>query len=251
MGCNQSTSHTTPELLPPIKPSPQITPKPIHDKKPTIQSSSLTPFEKKILDYHNKARRENNYPELVWDKQLKQRALDWTKHLQSKGNNQCNEMFRHPGTDEGTMEEKVKYLQYNAAKGRSDGQNISKKYGVKVEGDKTTGMPDSPENAVTGWYDECKLYDSKNQDSQGFPRNSMQVGHYTQMMWKDAKKIGCAEVPCNGPDIKSGNTVYPQTGSVIYCNYDKGNLNMPGRNMYLENVPSKPRCSPPNNWIFS
>jgi hypothetical protein len=51
------------------------------------------------------------------------------------------------------------------------------------------------------WYDEIKDYDF---NGGGF---SMTTGHFTQVVWKQTKQIGCAKVTCKGMDI-------------YVCNYD-------------------------------
>jgi pathogenesis-related protein 1 len=58
----------------------------------------------------------------------------------------------------------------------------------------TAGVLD-PEATVAMWYDEIKLY--KFPDG-GF---SMQTGHFTQLVWRDTKHVGCGHTQCNGNDI--------------------------------------------------
>jgi hypothetical protein len=56
------------------------------------------------------------------------------------------------------------------------------------------------------WYDEEPLYDyaSANYVSG--------AGHFTQMVWKSATKIGCGIAQCSGMP------------NYVTCRYDKGNL---------------------------
>jgi len=70
---------------------------------------------------------------------------------------------------------------------------------------------------VTPWYDEIKDY------NYGNPRNSRGViGHFTQVVWKNTTKLGCAQA-------------YSKSSKVLYtvCNYQK-----PGNyiNRYHQNV---------------
>lgn len=61
-------------------------------------------------------------------------------------------------------------------------------------------------DAVDRWYAECPNYKSvpsKPSDFTGGP----EIGYYTQVVWKDAKKVGCAAV-----------------GSIAACLYDYGNM---------------------------
>ena len=64
----------------------------------------------------------------------------------------------------------------------------------------TIGYVDA-KGAVEMWADEAKLYDFKHQ---GF---SMQTGHFTQVVWKGTREVGCGSSQCNGNQI-------------WVCNYD-------------------------------
>ncbi|KAG0348559.1 hypothetical protein BG004_004804 [Podila humilis] len=66
--------------------------------------------------------------------------------------------------------------------------------------------------AITGWYSEEKKYDYKR------PGFSMNTGHFTQVVWRDTKSVGCAKRFCP----KSNWTIY-------ICNYYRGG-NMVGDN---------------------
>ncbi|KAL7275185.1 hypothetical protein RUND412_001884 [Rhizina undulata] len=69
---------------------------------------------------------------------------------------------------------------------------------------------DTPEAAITAWYDENTLYDY----STGL--FSEATGHFTQVVWKDATQVGCGIYNCDGTD----NT----PGEYLSCNYDTGNV---------------------------
>lgn len=58
----------------------------------------------------------------------------------------------------------------------------------------TEGVLD-PEATVAMWYDEIKLY--KFPDG-GF---SMETGHFTQLVWRGTKQVGCGHSQCKGNDI--------------------------------------------------
>lgn len=68
----------------------------------------------------------------------------------------------------------------------------------------------SPEEAITAWYDEGSLYNYANGDF------SDATGHFTQVVWKSAKKVGCAVYTCNGADGTPGD--------FLTCEYDTGNV---------------------------
>lgn len=44
---------------------------------------------------------------------------------------------------------------------------------------------------VDAWYDEIKYY---NFNDPGF---NEKTGHFTQLVWKDSSRVGCAKVDCN------------------------------------------------------
>jgi uncharacterized protein YkwD len=52
-----------------------------------------------------------------------------------------------------------------------------------------------PESTVAFWYDEIKQY--KFPDG-GF---SMKTGHFTQLVWRGTKQVGCGHSQCKGNDI--------------------------------------------------
>jgi uncharacterized protein YkwD len=58
----------------------------------------------------------------------------------------------------------------------------------------TSGMLDE-NRVVSMWYDESKHYNYK---SGGF---SMKTGHFTQVVWKETRALGCAKTSCNGLDV--------------------------------------------------
>jgi len=60
-------------------------------------------------------------------------------------------------------------------------------------------------SCIDAWYKEESKY---NYGSGGF---SSATGHFTQVVWKNAKKIGCAQWKCGH-------------GYYISCNYDTGNV---------------------------
>lgn len=66
-------------------------------------------------------------------------------------------------------------------------------------------------DATTLWYNEYKLYDY----SAG--QYSDSTGHFTQMVWKGSKRLGCAIQTCTASQMGLGST-----GSARYvvCNYD-------------------------------
>lgn len=75
------------------------------------------------------------------------------------------------------------------------------------------GFP--PAQFVQNWYDEIGQYDFNN------PGFSDGTGHFTQVVWKSTKQVGCGLAQCEG-------------GALLVCNYSPaGNL----EGAYPENVP--------------
>lgn len=87
------------------------------------------------------------------------------------------------------------------------GQNLAKGYGTAARG-------------VQGWYDEIKETPGGKGDATHFTGG---IGHYTQVVWKGTRKVGCATVgasfccnylpagnmtgilePSAGPELSSG-----------------------------------------------
>ncbi|XP_032973589.1 GLIPR1-like protein 1 [Rhinolophus ferrumequinum] len=63
----------------------------------------------------------------------------------------------------------------------------------------------TPNSAVAAWYNETKYYDYNRQ------RCSKICGHYTQVVWANSYKVGCAVTLCS--NLGRGQT------SIFVCNY--------------------------------
>lgn len=75
--------------------------------------------------------------------------------------------------------------------------------------------------AVQAWYAEVENY------SYNHPGFSYKTGHFTQLIWKGSKKLGCGYVACNG------NNGTP--GRYLVCEYNPPG-NILGRKYFSENV---------------
>ncbi|KAL2502169.1 CAP superfamily protein [Forsythia ovata] len=62
-----------------------------------------------------------------------------------------------------------------------------------------------PANAAMAWVSERRWYNYWSNSC----AHGKECGHYTQIVWRDTRKIGCARVICNG-----GKGVF------MICNYD-------------------------------
>ena len=72
-------------------------------------------------------------------------------------------------------------------------------YGENLAAGTTGYLP--PDEVVGMWYREVKDYDWKSAEF------SMEAGHFTQVVWKGTREVGCGKAACNGMDL-------------WVCNYD-------------------------------
>lgn len=79
----------------------------------------------------------------------------------------------------------------------------------------------SPTAAVKRWYQEKADY------SYFWPGFSHKTGHFTQVVWKSTKRVGCAYIACNGKNQISGN--------FLVCEYDPPG-NITNRGYFSANV---------------
>ncbi|HEY0720056.1 MAG TPA: CAP domain-containing protein [Gammaproteobacteria bacterium] len=122
-----------------------------------------------VLDYHNKVRASVGVGRLSWDDGLAAFAQQWADHLAAGS---CKMQHRQPN---------------------DYGENLYM--------------------GTAGHYtalDAAKAWESEKKDYRGGvvqEKNDKPVGHYTQMVWRDTKRIGCGEAVCNGY-------------LMVACNYD-------------------------------
>ena len=164
-----------------------------------------------LVQRHNCYRKGAGLKELKVDSELERRSQEWVDYLAK--NESCT--MRHPGTT-GNSNECIKYLDAECTNVAGDGQNIAWR-----ESSQPIDMT-SFNWAVDGWYDECQGY--KDNGWHRNPGSNPETGHYTQLMWNNATRIGCGAASCGE------NTV------LIACNYGSdisnpnggaGNLNPP------------------------
>ncbi|KAM9229881.1 glioma pathogenesis-related protein 1 [Dugong dugon] len=143
-------------------------------------------FIQDCVRIHNKFRSEVNPTAsdmlyMTWDTKLAQIAKAWAKTCQFKHNEQLKQPHKlHPNFT-------------------SLGENI------------WTGSVSifSVSSAITNWYSEIKYYDFKTQKCQKV------CGHYTQVVWANSYKVGCAVQFC--PKVSGFETL--SAGAHFICNY--------------------------------
>ena len=138
-------------------------------------SSHLTPQEvRQLLTIHNHARARVGVAPLVWSDILATYAQEWADHLASTSRRM--EHRPHSGT-------------WKQEHGENLFMGTAGYYGAA--------------DAAAAWERERSAYDGRTIDGSSL----YAFGHYTQLVWRNTKRIGCAKVEC------AGNVI-------IICNYD-------------------------------
>jgi uncharacterized protein YkwD len=138
-------------------------------------------FEARVLAAHNRERATLGVAPLQWNENLEASAKAWADHLAATGG------FEHAPE----------------AKVDPEGENLwagSKGYY-------------STERMVDGWIREKRFYKSGL-----FPNNSTtghvsDVGHYTQLIWRDTTQVGCAVATGSREDVLVCR--YSQAGNYV------------------------------------
>lgn len=145
------------------------------------------------LDAHNKYR---DTP-LTWDTNLASQAKEYSGKLNSIGSIHHGDLCNPNCTGS------------SCSGGHTCGQNLEQ-----------SPEPVDAGSAVDRWYNECSMYKSPPTTPGEFNKQG-EVFHYTQVVWKGTKKVGCGMV-----------------GNVSSCLYDRGNL----LGDFHENVPPPGTC---------
>ena len=153
---------------------------------------------KGVIDRQNCYRKAANLGELTNDSALQNRAQEWVDYL--KDHEGCT--MRHPENET----ERQKYLDDHGG-ANVDGQNIAWQSGTRPVSMQGASAFDW---AADGWYNECDGYKSNGWNKN--PGPNPETGHYTQLMWRNATKIGCGAASCGG------NT------ALVNCNYGTDNI---------------------------
>ncbi|KAM3509614.1 hypothetical protein MY10362_000507 [Beauveria mimosiformis] len=172
------TSTTEPEPVvqtPTPEPQPETTPEPQPETttkpQPSSQPEPETPapadgYQRTAVKYHNAYRENHSAGSLSWDPTLAAYALELAQTC----------VFAH-----------------NTSMGGDDfrfGQNLAM---AASSGDLGT-MDSAVGKASKDWYAE--VADFGNSYGQENPATSAMVGHFTQLVWKNTQKVGCATFKC-------------------------------------------------------
>ena len=139
------------------------------------------------LKVHNDARIEVGVGPLTWSEELEKEALNYAKYLARR------DIFKHSKTT-------------------NNGENLAMFYeSVTFDGKTTYTYSLTPlYDSSIEWYNEISHY--KYSKIRRF-RIGPKVGHYTQMIWKDTKKVGIASA------ISKNGKVY-----IVARYYPRGNF---------------------------
>jgi hypothetical protein len=130
-------------------------------------------FDSRVLAAHNRERAEAGIPRLEWNSQLAAGAAQWGAQLARTG------AFKHSPEA------------YGDDHGEPVGENLF--MGTKDQY--------APEEMVGAWIEEKRYFRPGT-----FPNNSRtgsfeDIGHYTQLMWRATRQVGCAVVANNRNDV--------------------------------------------------
>jgi uncharacterized protein YkwD len=138
---------------------------------PTASNStgnmSSVDFVKGMLAVHNRERAAVGVPPLVWSDKLAADAKPWAEHVVTEGH------MVHDSEHLGTLGEGESIAGY--------GNPWNPEVGPLTQG-----------GGVNLWVDEKKDYHGQPMPALGSPEFNTYPGHYTQMVWRDTKEVGCA-----------------------------------------------------------
>lgn len=128
----------------------------------TVYNVSSQAGIQQMLTAHNTWRRRYGVPALTWSPQLASYAQEWANHLHQRN------LFEHR-----------KNLPY--------GENLAWAAGQQL----------SPERVVNMWGEEVKDYNyAANTCASG-----KMCGHYTQVVWRNTREVGCGMARGNGKEV--------------------------------------------------
>ena len=131
-----------------------------------------------LLQTHNDLRKMHGSPKLKWSKTLAKQSQQWAEVC-------------HYAHAQGTMKDPA--------------DNLAAFYNYDMNSTYPT--------ALSNWYNEVDLYNFKD-PSKSATKN---VFHFTQMVWKDTKQLGCGRAVCkkNSPFLEYPNGEW----TYVVCNY--------------------------------
>lgn len=136
---------------------------------PLVACGAETVAPKPMLAAHNSVRHRHGVPPMTWSRPLARDAAAWADHLALQRH--C-EMHHARGTGEG--ENLFWASPVSWSDGRRDIQSVT------------------PAQVVKSWASEEADYDYAGNRC----RPGKECGHYTQIVWKNSREVGCAMRVC-------------------------------------------------------
>jgi hypothetical protein len=147
---------------------------------------SSADFVNGVLAVHNRERAAVGVPPLVWTDKLAADAKTWAEHLATTGK------FEHDTEHLGTL---------------GEGESLAGYFGGPLVQCSTQC---SGPNGVYHWVDEKNNWNGDSGCASG-----KVCGHYTQMVWRDTKEVGCATAKGSGLPFSVLVCRYSPPGNVI------------------------------------
>jgi len=165
---------------------------------------------------HNLYRFCCKVPYFEWDESLARKAQDWADWLKTNYEGQP----RHPKTSS----EKNKFLSYDGKDydKSSLGQNIAWYWAQNRTNE------GNPSTSVAKWYAEGEFYNPEKPSLSCdgcSPESGDELGHFTQLCWKESSKVGCGVSETIDGDENS---------SVWVCNYSPAGNMLTAGNKYAQ-----------------
>ncbi len=139
-----------------------------------------------MTEAHNAYREMKGIQPLTWSDTLSAFAQQWANYLAAE--NLC-----HP-----------KHRPRSGAEAQLYGENLYWASAVRWSTGKNEVNKITPLNIVASWADEAIHYDYQSNSC----TTGKSCGHYTQLMWKNTKKVGCGRALCT------------DNSQIWVCNYD-------------------------------
>lgn len=139
-----------------------------HGRSQRRADRSADAFVNEMLAAHNRYRAELDLPPLQWSDELAQNAQGWADELAERGGRRL-EHSQGSGEGENLWMGTSGYFSYN--------------------------------DMVTGWGDEKRYFRPGIFPNVSTTGNWADVGHYTQIIWRDTTHVGCALSTAGGNDI--------------------------------------------------
>lgn len=158
----------------PVAPPPQTPPQPAPETPTPTPGASLEPQARTAVQSHAAVRATLGIAPLAWSAELASVASDWAQQL-CAGSRGGRAVLRH----------------------RPDNR-----YGENIYWMGGAPTPPGVDEAVRSWADERRFYDAASGQCSGG-----QCGHYTQLVWRNTRSVGCGSATC-------------AVGTFWVCNYD-------------------------------